>query len=101
MRGGSFGLLLGAAACSAEIGNGRISDATPVDTGTTADAPIDADNGLGPWGTPLKIPGASGALDEDDGTLSPDTLELFFGAQDPADGNRKHLYTMTRANAQT
>ena len=51
---------------------------------------------LGPWGVPAKVPGASGAAGEDDGTLGSGGLELVFAVQDPADGNNKDLYIMTR-----
>ena len=56
---------------------------------------------LGPWIPALKVPGASTAINEDDGTLSTDGLEMIFAAEDAADLNRKHLYAITRANAQT
>lgn len=52
---------------------------------------------LGPWGIPAKVPGASGTAGEDDGTLGSGGLELVFAVQDPADGNNKDLYIMTRA----
>src|SRR5204862_1241635 len=51
---------------------------------------------LGPWGTPAKVPGASTAAAEDDGTLANGGLELVFAVADPADGNNKDLYIMTR-----
>lgn len=52
---------------------------------------------LGPWGTPAKVTGASTAAAEDDGTLANGGLELVFAVADPADGNNKDLYIMTRA----
>lgn len=52
---------------------------------------------LGAWGTPAKVPGASTAAIEDDGTLANGGLELVFAVVDPADGNNKDLYIMTRA----
>lgn len=52
---------------------------------------------LGPWGTPAKVTGASTAANEDDGTLANGGLEMVFAVADPADGNNKDLYVMTRA----
>jgi Tol biopolymer transport system component len=71
----------------------------PVDAGGDAVGTVDAS--LGPWTTPVKVPGASTNLNEDDATLSNDALEMIFATDDPNDANRKHLYTITRANAQT
>src|SRR5262245_11308723 len=98
---GRLALLL-FAACNAQIAGGGSAapDAKQVD-GAPIDTPKPPPDGLGPWNPPLQIPGANTPLDEDDGTLSNDGLELFFAAVDPGDGNRKHLYTVTRANTQT
>jgi hypothetical protein len=101
MRGSIFGLLV-VCACKAQLADSLGGDDTPA-----IDAPIgtvDSPDGtvpLGPWGPAQRIPGASTAANEDDGTLSNDTLELIFAAEDPNDANRKHLYSVTRANAQT
>ncbi|CAN5862677.1 hypothetical protein BH11MYX2_BH11MYX2_03780 [soil metagenome] len=65
-----------------------------VDTMPLSDAP----GTFGPWGTPQKIdPAGTAALNEDDGTLSSNGLELIFGQQ-AADGT-KHLFVTTRATA--
>lgn len=53
---------------------------------------------LGPWSTPMLVPGASGAGDQDDGTLSSTGLELVFALTNTADMNRKDLYLSTRAS---
>lgn len=94
-------LVLGLAllgACRAELADG------PVDSGmsrgdgmmmTSPDGATDGTPPLGAWGTPAKIPGASGAADEDDGTLSQNQLELYFKRVDAGDAN---LYMMTRAS---
>jgi len=53
---------------------------------------------LPPFGDPTPVPGASSAVDEDDGTPTSTMLELIFSYTDAADGGRKHLRTMTRAS---
>jgi hypothetical protein len=53
---------------------------------------------LGPWGTPMKVVGASDpAIQEDDGTLSYSQLEIVFARQNAADNNRKDLYWASRS----
>lgn len=102
MRGG-LPLILLLCACKAQIGDSELfaSDgATPTDAEVEIDAPPDAAP-LGPWGPPAKIPGASSATPEDDGTLSASGLELVFALADPNDGGRKHLYSMTRSSPQS
>jgi hypothetical protein len=96
MRGGWGTALILLAACKAEIGkteNAGDPDAQEmlVDAG-------DIDAPLGPWSTPMMVPGASTTgAGEDDATLSYSGLELIFAKADPAiDGGRKHLYWMSR-----
>jgi len=81
-------------ACKAEIGGGSSnitsdSNTAPSDGAPTPDAPQ-------PWSAPRLVPGANTAIDEDDGTLSHSGLEMVFGAEDAADGGRKHLYYIRR-----
>jgi hypothetical protein len=83
-------------ACDAELG----SNATDGGSGSAdgngvvlPDGGIDGMAPLGPWGAPAKVPGADGARDEDDATLSSTRLELYFKRSD-ADG--ANLYVMTR-----
>lgn len=90
-------LALLAGGCKAEL-----SDVSPDALfNPSADGGVDTpggDAGLGPWGTPMVVPGASGAGDQDDGTLSASGLELVFALANAADGNRKDLYLATRAS---
>lgn len=88
--------------CKAELAGSRGPDVPAVDAPTsTDDAPaveIDAAIPLGPWASPVPVPGASDpALQEDDAVLAPSGLELIF-ARAEADGT-KNLYRMTRASA--
>lgn len=103
MRGGMLAFCIVTCACNVRLGGGGSPDARDRDAPIVVDdAPIDGEDGLGPWGTPLKIPGASTTTDdEDDGTFSSNTLEAFYSLADPADAGRKHIYTVTRANAGT
>jgi hypothetical protein len=81
------------AACGAQVSGDNAGgvDAPPV-TGDDADTP------LGPWSTPAPVPGANGAVDEDDSVLARSSLEMIFAIEE-ADG-RKHLYRMTRSSPQ-
>jgi hypothetical protein len=92
-------LVLGLAllgACKAELADGPTDGGNKPPDGNGM-KPIDAggDGGsqLGPWGTPTKVPGADGALDEDDATLSSTRLELYFKR---SDADSTNLYVMTR-----
>jgi hypothetical protein len=94
-----LGLGLLASGCSAKLAEppseGEIVDAAP---GTDAPADAPADTMLGAWGTPLIVPGASTTtLNEDDGSLSANTLELVFAVADPMNGG-KDLYYMSRSS---
>ncbi len=90
-------LVLLASACKAEL-----MDAPPDALfNPSADGGVDASADayvLGPWTTPMLVPGASGAGDQDDGTLSSSGLELVFAIANAADANRKDLYLSTRAS---
>jgi Tol biopolymer transport system component len=95
---GLAGLGLMASACSARLadapGQGGTVDA---DLGTDAPA-VAVDAGLGAWGAPRTVAGASSTtLVEDDGTLSSNTLELVFAVADAVNGG-KDLYYTTRAS---
>lgn len=90
-------LVLLGSACKAELADAP-SDAlfnpsTDSGVGSAADAAV-----LGPWATPMLVPGASGAGEQDDGTLSASGLELVFAIANAADANRKDLYLSTRAS---
>jgi hypothetical protein len=91
--------LLLLAACKAELtgdGNGVTADASSSepDGKVFQDADIDAPVMLGAWGTPSLVIGASDdTIAEDDGTMSSDTLELYFKRNDGGDNN---IYVMTR-----
>jgi Tol biopolymer transport system component len=95
---GRLSLLLCLVACKAQLdGGGTISAGDDSPPPADADDPKqfeDAPPGLGPWGTPVMVPGASGGGSQDDATLSSDTLEMIFGA--PAGDGNKHLYYMSR-----
>jgi len=70
-------------------------DAPEGDPDASTDPP-----GLGPWGTPRLVPGASSTTgSEDDGSLSSTALEMVFAIADPAANNAKDLYYMSRASA--
>ncbi len=97
-----WGLFVTLAACHARLVDpGSASDAqpTPVDDsgGPIADASPLADAVmLGPWGTPMKIPGASSAANaEDDSTMSWAGTELVFAI---VVGGVKHLYSASYTN---
>jgi Tol biopolymer transport system component len=91
--------LLLASGCSAELMDPM---GTSADAAIGSDAPGTDASGdafmLGAWGTPMKVPGASTAAVEDDGTLSSDGLELVFAVANAADANRKDLYVATRTS---
>jgi len=73
-------VVVAASGCKAELDdpNALASDGgTTGGDGPRADSAIDAFV-LGPWGTPAKVTGASTIAIEDDGTLSPNQLELIF-----------------------
>src|SRR5262245_8322354 len=94
-----LGLLL-VGACKAELSNNPGDDTGTPDASTTkppdggGGGGIDGQTGLGPWGTPERVPGADTTADEDDSTLSWNRLELYFKRDDGVDTN---LYVMTRA----
>jgi hypothetical protein len=95
-----LGILL-LSACKAELGNGARGeiDASeqPADgPQSQGDAAVDMMVMLGPWGTPVAIPGANSALGEDDATLSSNKLEMYFKRTDAGPDN--NLYVMTRAS---
>lgn len=89
-----------ASGCNAELMDppGAVVDAPP---GSSGDGGVDGPGPdafmLGAWGTPAKVPGASTAANEDDGTLANSGLEMVFSVADPADGNNKDLFLMSRA----
>ncbi len=95
-----LGILL-LCACKAELGGDNVHNelddaATNSDTQTVQeDAAVDAVVPLGPWGTPALVPGANTTAQEDDATLSSDTLEIYFKKIDATDAN---IYLMTRAS---
>lgn len=100
MRGALPTLLVCAACCAAckvQLGSDPgTPDGKPVDPDARGiDAAIDAAP-LGAWGAPLKVPGASSAAAEDDGSLSSTGNELVFSVADPAAGNTKDLWYMSR-----
>ncbi len=93
-------LVLLGSACKAELmdPNNTNPDALfnpNADSGV--DPPADA-VAFGPWTTPMMVPGASGAGDQDDGTVSSSGLELVFALANAADANRKDLYIATRGS---
>jgi Tol biopolymer transport system component len=97
MRGEWRVLLVLLCACKAEIGG------NPADPDGGLDANVDAADAMGtfgPWSAPMMLPGASTAgVNEDDGTLANNKLELIFSKADPAiDAGRKHLYWMSRTS---
>ncbi len=87
------------AACKAELSSGGAADASYSQDGSSnvvLDAGPDAPIVLGAWGTPALVAGASSNnLNEDDCTLSSNTLEIYFKRSDGGDNN---LYMMTRAS---
>lgn len=92
-------LVLVSSACKAELmdpGDGN-PDALFNPSG---DSGVDAADAamLGPWSTPMMVPGASGAGEQDDGTLSSSGLELVFSIANAADANRKDLFLSTRGS---
>jgi hypothetical protein len=95
-----LGMLL-LCSCKAELAGDNVNNqqtdaATNPDTQTVqADAAPDSMIPLGPWGTPALVPGANTAAQEDDATLTSDTLELYFKKVDATDAN---IYVMTRAS---
>jgi hypothetical protein len=92
-----WGLLLLLAGCEARI-SGAPDEHGLIDAGPGDDAAIDAPAVLGPWSTPAKIlPASSTTVDEDDVTLSSNTLEMIF-AIDGGTGS-KDLYYSSRASA--
>lgn len=94
--------ILASVGCKAELAGSRGPDAATAtddaDPGTLdAAIEIDAEVPLGPWSTPVPVPGASdAALGEDDAVLAPSGLEMLF-ARTEADGT-KNLYRMTRGS---
>jgi hypothetical protein len=96
-----LGMLL-LCACKAELGgdyvNNEQQDAAEISSDTQIvqdDAAIDGMAALGPWGTPALVPGANTTAQEDDATLSSDTLELYFKKVDATDAN---IYVLTRTS---
>ena len=93
-------LVLLCSACKAELmdlGNSNPDALVNPNADSGVDTAADAAP-LGPWGTPMMVPGASGAGDQDDGTLSSSGLELVFSIVNVADANRKDLYLATRGS---
>jgi hypothetical protein len=90
-------LMLVACACGAQLAPGQVSDQSDAggDGIVQIDLP-DADTSLGPWGPAVKLPGASTTGGEDDGGMSSTMLEMVFSLREPEDGNRKHIYYMSR-----
>jgi hypothetical protein len=86
-------------ACHARLGDPQHHDQTTdgsMQGGDGGGSSIDAQEQLGPWGTPMKVNGASSATNnEDDPTLSSNGLELYYAVAAPA--GDKNLYRMTRA----
>jgi hypothetical protein len=82
----------------ADSGDARADDAATDDAGIDGMPLPDAPGTFAPWGTPEKIDSAAtAAINEDDGTLSSNGLELIFGRQ--AMDNTKHLFVTKRATA--
>lgn len=93
-----LGLVLVLSACKAEISDGANDGGFRSSDGGVTDGTPNVD-ALGPWGTPMKHPSASGGgLAEDDGSLRNDGLEMVFAIADAADNNLKDLYTTSRAS---
>jgi len=91
-------LVLAWVGCKAQVDGGN----TTID-GSVDDVidPADDASVLGAWGTPAPVGGASDpALQEDDGTLTYDGLEIVFARQNAADNNRKDLYWASRMTPQ-
>jgi hypothetical protein len=88
-----------ACGCNAELMDppGAVVDAPPGSGDAGVDGPGADAFMLGAWGPPAKVTGASSGAAEDDGTLANGGLELVFAVADPADGNNKDLYIMTRS----
>lgn len=91
-----------AAACGV-----RLDGAPGPDSGTTnpdaagpgTDAMTDGLPGLGAWGTPMLVAGASdGVKIEDDGSVSANGLEMVFAIVDPAANNTKDIYSLSRTS---
>jgi hypothetical protein len=103
-RGLAFGLIAcctSAAACGVRLDGEQPPGTRPDGTPPIPDAPggggEDAPPGLGPWGTPKLVPGASTTTAiEDDATLSATATEMIFAVVDPAAANTKDLYYMSR-----
>ncbi len=93
-----WGLLLLVAACEARI-TGAPDEHGLTDAGPGGDAAADdATPVLGPWSTPVKVLVASTMANEDDVTLSSNTLEMIF-AIDSGTSAGKDLYYSSRASA--
>lgn len=92
-------LVLLGSGCKAELmdPNGANPDAL-VNPNQDSGVNPSADAALGPWTTPMVVPGASGAGEQDDGTLSSSGLELVFALANAADLGRKDLYLATRGS---
>lgn len=90
-------LVLLCSACKAELMDVSPDALFNPNGDSGVDTPADAAP-LGPWSTPMVVPGASGAGDQDDGTLSSSGLELVFALVNVADANRKDLYLATRGS---
>src|SRR4051812_22235838 len=86
-------------ACHARLGDPQHHDQTTdgsTQGGDGGGSSIDAAEQLGPWGTPMKVNGASSTTNnEDDPTLSSNGLELYYAVAPPS--GDKNLYRMTRA----
>lgn len=98
----TWGLVL-LTACKAQVAgapggddDGAPTDATEMPISNDAGTPVDGRPALGKWGPAQKVGVASGAANEDDVTLSSDTLELFFAVEG---ANGKDLYYAKRATA--
>jgi Tol biopolymer transport system component len=90
-------LVLLCSACKAELMDVNPDALFNPSADSGVDTPADA-TAFGPWTTPMIIPGASGAGEQDDGTLSASGLELVFALANAADANRKDLYIATRGS---
>lgn len=88
-------------ACHARLGDPQhhtenLDGSTPGSDDGGGSAGPDAQEPLGPWGTPMKVDGASDPTNnEDDPTLSSNGLELYFAM---ATTGTKDLYVMKRAS---
>jgi hypothetical protein len=82
--------------CGCSFRSGTTSDDTSHDGGDDAIDAVTSDAPLGPFGPPTHLVDLGSAFVDDDPTLSPDMLEMYFASGRPA-GAQDDIYVTTRA----